>query len=112
MYSTRDFLNWDGHWVWVLRDLLIIDGEILNEELGFQEIFYWRLVDGKPAYFFRKDGRVGFSYNGEIFPLEYQDIARYKCCGYAVNNPSIGDHNARFFAERDGVWYYVVLKYR
>jgi len=111
MFSTRNFLNWDGHWVWVLRDFVIIDGEIINETLGFQEIFYWRLIDDKPSYFFRKDGRVGFSFSGKIYPLDYQNIAVYMCCGYAVNNPSIEDNSAHFFAERDGVWYYVVLDY-
>ena len=112
MYSTKIFTNWNGHWVWAARDFLIQDGEILNEKLGFQEIFKWRLIDDKPAYLFRKDGRVGFSYDGKILPLEYQNVARYMCCGYAVNNPSIGDNSAYFFAERDGVWYYVVLKFR
>jgi hypothetical protein len=112
MYSTKKFVNWNGHWVWAVRDFLIQDGEIINEKLGFQEIFLWRLIDDKPAYLFRKDGRVGFSYDGKIFPLEYQNIARYMCCGYSVNNPSIGDNSAHFFAERDGVWYYIVLKYR
>ena len=112
MYSTRNFLIWNGHWVWVLRDFVIVDGEILNEVLGFQEIFYWRLINGKPAYFFRKDGRAGFSFDGKIYPLEYQNIAVYMCCGYSVNNPSIENNSARFFAERDGVWYYVVLDFQ
>ncbi len=112
MYSTKKFVNWNGHWVWAVRDFLIQDGEILNEKLSFQEIFLWRLIDDKPAYLFRKDGRVGFSYDGKIFPLEYQNIARYMCCGYSVNNPSIGDNSAHFFAERDGVWYYVVIKFQ
>lgn len=112
MFSTKLFTIRNSHWVWAVRDFLIIDGEIINEKLGFQEIFLWRLIDGNPAYFFRKDGRAGFSYDGKIFPLEYQNIARYMCCGYSVNNPSIGDNSARFFAEREGVWYYVVLKFR
>jgi len=112
MHSTRNFLNWNGHWVWVLRDFVIVDGEILNQALGFQEIFYWVLIDDKPAYFFRKDGRLGFSFDGKIYPLEYQNIAVYMCCGYAVNNPSIENDCVRFFAERDGVWYYVVLDFQ
>lgn len=111
MHSTKNFLNWNGHWVWVLRDFVIIDGEIINESLGFQEIFYWRLIDDKPSYFFRKDGRVGFSFSGKIYPLDYQNIAVYMCCGYAVNNPQIEGNSARFFGERDGVWYYVVLDF-
>jgi len=112
MHSTRNFLNWNGHWVWVLRDFVIVDGEILNQVLGFQEIFYWVLIDDKPTYFFRKDGRVGFSFDGKIYPLEYQNIAVYMCCGYAVNNPSIENNSVQFFAERAGVWYYVVLDFQ
>lgn len=112
MYSTKEFVSWNGHWVWAARDFLIQDGEILNERLGFQEIFQWKLIDDKPAYLFRKDGRVGFSYDGKIIPLEYQEVARYMCCGYSVNNPSLSDDSAHFFAERNGIWYYVVLKFR
>jgi hypothetical protein len=112
MYSTRNFLNWDGHWVWVLRDFVVLDGDILNEVLGFQEIFYWRLIDDKPSYFFRKDGRVGFSFDRKIYPLDYHNIAVYLCCGYSVNNPSLRDNSVGFFAEREGVWYYVVLDFR
>jgi hypothetical protein len=108
IYSTKYFKIWNDHWVWVTRDFLIIDGEILNEKLGFQEIFNWRLINDKPAYLFRKDGRVGFSYDGKIIPLEYQDVAR----NWWSNKPYIGDNSAHFFAERDGIWYYVVLKFR
>ena len=112
MYSTKNFLVWNDHWIWATRNFLVQDGEILNGKLGFQEIFEWRLVENKPAYLFRKDGRVGFSYDGKILPLAYQNVARDLCCGYAVNNPWIGDTRAHFFAEREGVWYYVVLKFR
>ena len=112
LYSTTKFTTWNKHWIWAARDFLIQDGEILNEKLGFQEIFNWRLIENKPAFLFRKDGRLGFSYDGKIIPLEYQNIARYMCCGYAINNPSIGDDSAHFFAEREGVWYYVVVQFR
>ena len=111
IYSTQKFVSWQGHWVWAVRDFLIQDGEILNEKSGFQEIFEWRLLNDKPAFLFRKDGRVGFSYDNQIVPLEYQNVARNLCCGYAVNNPVICKDSAHFFAERDGVWYYVVLKF-
>jgi len=112
MLSTKEFSMWNDQWIWVLRDFVIINGEILNESLGFQEIFLWRLIDGKPAYFFRKDGRIGFSFDGKIYPLEYQHIAHYMCCGYSINNPSLYNDSARFFAEREGVWYYVILEFK
>jgi hypothetical protein len=64
------------------------------------------------ARHFRKDGRAGYSFDGKIYPLEYQNTAVYLCGDYVVNNPSIEDNSARFFAEREGVCYYVVLDFR
>ena len=111
LYSTKKFVPWNDHWVWAAGDFLIQDGEIINEKLGVQEIFLWRVNNDKPVFLFRKAGRVGLSYDGNVLPLEYQDVARYLCCGYAVNNPILSDTEARFFAVRDGVWYYVVINY-
>ena len=109
LHSVNRFMIWNGHWVLAARDFLVQDGEILNKTLGFEEIFSWRLIEDKPTYLFRKGPRVGISYDGKILPLQYQDVARYKCCGYASNNPDIDSNGAHFFGKRDGVWYYVVV---
>jgi len=93
------------------RDFLIQDGEILNEKLGFQEIFSWNLVDDKPVYLFRKGPRIGFSYDGKILPLEYQEVGHHFCCGFSSNNAYVGEDAAHFFGKRAGVWYYVVVKF-
>ncbi len=112
LYSTNRFTVWNGHWVLVARDFLIQDGENINKKLNFDEIFSWNLIDNKPAYFFRKGPRIGFSYNEGILPLEYQEVAHHYCCGYSVNNPSIVNDSAHFFGKRNGIWYYVVLKFK
>jgi hypothetical protein len=112
MYAANQFTARDGHWILSARDFVIQDGESLNKTLGFQEMFNWSLIDEKPAYFFRKGPRIGFSYDGKILPLEYQEVAHYLCCGFASNNPYIGQNAAHFFAKRNGVWYYVTVKFR
>jgi len=112
IYAVNRFTTWNGHWILAARDFLIQDGEFINEKLGFEEIFSWGLIAEKPVYLFRKGPRVGISYEGKILPLQYQDVARYKCCGYAANNPSIDSNGVHFFAKRDGVWYYVVVRFK
>jgi hypothetical protein len=110
LYAVSGFKAWNGHWILSARDFLIQDGEFINKKLGFEEIFSWGLIAEKPVFLFRKGSRIGISYNGKILPLNYQDVARYLCCGPGVNNLSIDPDSVRFFAKRDGVWYYVVVK--
>ncbi len=111
MYSVKRFNVWEGHWILVAGDFLIQDGEILNGKLGFDEIFSWSLVKDNPAYFFRKGSRIGISYDGKALPLQYQDVAHGLCCGYAADNPYMGADAIHFFGKRDGLWYYVVVKF-
>jgi len=93
-------------------DFVIQDGEVLNPKLGFEEIFNWSLVKDKPTYFFRKESRVGISYGGQILPLQYQDVAHGLCCGPSQSNPRISDDFMHFYGKWDGVWYYVVMKFK
>jgi len=106
------FRAWNGHWILEENSSVIQDGEILNQKLGFQEVFNWSLIKDKPAYFFRKGSRVGLSYDGNILPINYQNVAHGLCCGPAQNNPFVGYDVVHFFGERDGVWYYVVMTFR
>ena len=110
LYAVNRFTSWNGHWVLGARDFLLEDGEFVNKKLGFEEIFSWGLIADKPIYLFRKGARIGVSYDGKILPLNYQDVARYMCCSPAMNNPSIDPDSLRFFAQRDGLWYYVVVR--
>ena len=105
------FKAWNGHWILEEASFVIQDGEILNKIFGFQEIFSWSLVQDKPTYFFRKGSRVGLAHDGQILPLQYQDVAHGLCCGPAQNNPYMGNDSIHFFGKRDGVWYYVVVKF-
>jgi hypothetical protein len=111
MYALSGFNIWEDHWILEAGDFLIQDGEILNETLGFQEIFSWSLVKDKPTYFFRMDSKVGLSHDGQILPLQYDDVAHGLCCGPAQNNPYLNDDSVHFFGKRNGEWFYVVLKF-
>jgi hypothetical protein len=103
---------WNGHWILEENGFVIQDGEMLNQKLGFLEVFNWSLVKDKPTYFFQKDSRIGLSYDGKILPINYQNVAHDLCCGPTQNNPSMGNDAIKFFGERDGVWYYVVMKFK
>lgn len=106
------FQAWNEHWILTAGDFLIQDGEILNQTLGFQEIFEWSVVEDKPVFLFRRGSRLGLSYDGRFLLLPYEDIARGLCCGFASNNPTTLDDSIYFFGKRDGTWYYAVVKFR
>ena len=98
---------WDGHWVLEVDGQLIIDGQSLNEELGYDEVFGWALLGGKPFYFFSQGGQVRLSYPGETLPYTYDDVVHYQCCGPAAFNPRYNEVMIWFHALRDGTWHYV-----
>jgi hypothetical protein len=110
--EVNSFQAWNDHWVLTAGDFVIQDGEILNQKLGFQEMFAWRVIKDKPLYLFRKGARLGLSYNGKFLLLPYEDIPRGLCCGLAANNPGMIADSMYFFGKREGVWYYVMVRFR
>lgn len=115
--GIRKFISWNGHWILTFGDFLVQDGEIINKKLGYQQIFDWNLINNKPAYFFNKGPRFGLSYDGQVLPLQYEEIANGICCWdngvapWEVHAYISGD-SARFYGKRNGVWYYVVVKFK
>lgn len=104
------FQAWDNHWTLEVSDFMVQDGEILNAKFGFEEIFNSRQIAGQPFFFFRKGPRVGISYAGQFLPVYYHEVIHGYCCGLALNNPAVFENTIRFFGEREGVWYYVVIE--
>jgi hypothetical protein len=106
---------YDQHWVLEAAPIspdgpvgmIIRDGVLLNELYGYEEMFGFQLIAGRPFFFFKQDGKIGFSFDGEIVEAGYEEIPHYKCCGIAPINPVVAQKMVSFFAERDGVWYYV-----
>jgi hypothetical protein len=84
-----------------------VDGKSLNQELGYDEVFNWRTLDGQPFYFFKKDSRIGVHYAGKDLPYEYDEVMHYNCCEPAAFNPHNLPSMVVFHGLRDGMWYYV-----
>ena len=85
------------------------DGVSLNEEYGYEEIFGYQLLDGKPFYFYKLDGIIHLSYDGETLPIRYDEVYHYNCCSGASVNPVAGTNWVGFWGERDGVTYYTEI---
>lgn len=106
------FRTWNGHWILEVDNFVVQDGEILNQKLGFEEMFDWGLVKDQPVYFFRRGSSFGISYDGQVLPLQYEDVRHGLCCGPAVDNPAIDSNSIRFFGKRNDIWYYVVMNFK
>jgi len=95
---------------------IVWNGESLNHKFSYQESFGLTAIDGRILYFFRKDDRIGISYDGTEYDLGYEAVPHYRCCeiGPYENPASIGtgwqlNGNLSFFAERNGSKYFVVI---
>lgn len=99
---------WEWHWVLEAEGQVIIDGMILNQQLGFDEIFGWRLIAGQPFFFFKRAGQIGLYYAGQtVEPYRYDEVVHYMCCEPSMFNISGNETMVWFYALRDGVWHYV-----
>lgn len=100
---------WDGHWVLEIDGKLLVDGKSLNEEMGYEEVFGWRLLAGQPFYFFKQGGRIGVSYGGDVLPHRYDEVIHYKCCEPAAFNVAGNETMVWFHGLKDGTWHYVEM---
>jgi hypothetical protein len=106
---VKGIFAYDHHWILEVSGLLVIDGEVQNEKLGYQEIFGWSLRNGQPFYFFRKDGKIGMSYQGQPLPTQFDDVIHDRCCEPAAFNPGSSPNLVWFYALKNGIWEYVEL---
>jgi hypothetical protein len=88
---------------------IIKDGEDLNQRFGYQEMFGYQLLNGKPFYFFDQDGEIGISYDSQETYLGYEIIPHYGCCSAAALNPRPAQNMVSFFARKNGDWHYVEI---
>ena len=52
---------------------------------------------------------MGISYDGEVLPVNYDEVIHYRCCEPAAFNVGGSEQMVWFYARRDGAWYYVEL---
>lgn len=101
--------NWQGRWVMEVNGMLVIDGQIVNQEWGYDEIFGCQELNGQPFYFFVQGGRTYLSYGGETLPVSYDYVYHGMCCEPAAFNVGGNDRMVWFYALKDGAWHYVEL---
>jgi len=108
---VRALWSWNDHWVLEVENVLIVDGEIQNAKSGYDEMFNWHLVNDLPFYFFRQSDAFGVVYNNEVLPARYQELIHgFLCCDPGVYALRMSPLGARFFAKRDGIWWFVVVE--
>lgn len=81
------------------------DGVLLNQKFGYQEMFGYQILDGRPFYFYKKDGLIHLSYDGQDLPITYDAVQHYGCCDAGGVNPLQSPGWVVFFGQRAGVWY-------
>jgi hypothetical protein len=101
--------NWAGRWVLEANGMLIVNGQIVNQEWGDDEIFGCQELNGQPFYFFIQDGQAHLSCGGETLPVSYDYVYHGMCCEPAAFNAGGNDQMVWFYALKDGAWHYVEL---
>jgi hypothetical protein len=104
----------DDHWYlevadWQGQGQMIRDGASLNERYGYEDAFGFQLLNGKPFYFYRRDGQIGVSFDGQETLLGYDDVPHNQCCSAAEANPVQAEKMVAFFALRGETWHYVEI---
>ncbi len=112
--------TYNGHWALVLLDAkgsaqqgwepwdrLILDGQDINKAKGYENSFQFNLLDGRPFFFYQRDGKIGISFGGQEIATSYDEIPHYQCCTGGLLNPGASLNMVWFFARRGNDWYYV-----
>jgi hypothetical protein len=109
--------TYDGHWAleilysdattWAGK--IYIDGKLVNDQKGYNEAFGLQLLADKPFFFYKRDGKEGYSYDGKETDLNFDEIPHYNCCEEGEFNPIQAQNMVAFFAQRASSWYYVEL---
>mgnify|MGYP001100325900 FL=1 len=88
---------------------IIQDGVLLNQRLGYSDMFGYQLMAGRPFYFFKQNNLYGFAYAGQAVQAEYTEIYHYGRYGLSGMNPVSAKNMLAFFAKRADTLYYVEI---
>jgi len=99
----------DPNAAFIIWGEVFADGNSLNEQHGYDEAFNFQILGGKPFFFFRKAGELGYSYDGRETKLDYTDIQHYLCCSASAFNPLLAEKMVAFYASKAEQDYYVEI---
>ena len=108
-----DFYGWNGQWILEFDDRVIVSGRDVGRTLGYSKVFNYSVLANRTFFFFKKGiifGKYGFCFNGVEYKQRYEDIVHYECCEPALLNFDLYNNKARFYAYKNGAWYYVYLE--
>ncbi|MGE5674256.1 MAG: hypothetical protein ACM3XM_10265 [Mycobacterium leprae] len=100
---------WQGHWVLEVDGDVLIDGKSMKAAQGYDEVFNWHLVAGKPFYFFTKGQKTSAVYDGQVAAEQYDEVPHYRCCSAGAYNAGANQSMVWFYGKRDGQWSYVEM---
>jgi hypothetical protein len=103
----RALTGWDGHWVLEVDDHLIVDGQDISQERGYDAAYGFSLIGGQPFYFFEREGKIRISYGGQTLPNAYDQVFHNQCCERAMHNVQALGDAVLFHARWNGTWYLV-----
>lgn len=118
MPSLQNLWTYDEHWVLETNLFLadkpfngqvFLDGESISQQNGYEEVFNFQTINGRPFYFFRHDGKVDAWFNGQTIALGYDDVPHYACCSDSWLNPKALQGAALFFGIKNDTWYFVQI---
>jgi hypothetical protein len=97
----------ETHWALEIGGRVILDGQDFNQSAGYEEVFYWQVINGQPFYFFIRDGRTYLNFAGVTQPFFYDMVVSNGLGEASIYNPGSNERMVWFYALRDGLWYYV-----
>jgi hypothetical protein len=104
--TTRS--NKTGEYPYAVGDIFQT-GQSLNMLYGYDESFGFQLLAGKPFYFYKKDGKIRASYDGQDMLVQYDELPHYLCCSAGGINPIKSENMVSFFGKKGNKWYYVEI---
>lgn len=116
--ALRGLWAYDDHWVLEtnyytddkpFNGKITQDGVLLNDANEYEEAFNFQTINGRPFYFFKKDGIINASYDGQLIPLGYEKIPHYSCCSEGETNPRMWKNMVAFFGIRGKEWHFVQI---
>jgi hypothetical protein len=88
---------------------ITVDGVLLNDQKKYDEAFGFQTIACKPFFLFKRDGKIGFSYDGVETPLDYDAVPHYGCCSAGALNPQAWENHINFFGQRGEDWFFVTI---